>query len=76
MDADKITELILASAFEVSNSLECGFLEKVYERALLQEIRLRGLIVKSQGPFRILYKDLAVGEYLADLLVENQASWN
>jgi GxxExxY protein len=72
MDADKITEQILASAFEVSNSLGCGFLEKVYERALLQEIRSRGLTSRPQAAFRITYKGSVVGEYLADLLVENQ----
>lgn len=72
MDADKITEQILASAFEVSNSLGCGFLGKVYERALLQELRSRGLTAKPQAAFRITYKGSVVGEYLADLLVENQ----
>jgi GxxExxY protein len=72
MDADKITEQILASAFEVSNSLGCGFLEKVYERALLQEIRIRGFTAKAQATFRISYKGCVVGEYVADLLVEDQ----
>ncbi len=72
MDTDKITELILASAFEVSNTLGCGFLEKVYERALLQELRSRGLNATAQVSFRVIYKGCVVGDYFADILVENQ----
>jgi GxxExxY protein len=72
MHADEITSEILASAFEVVNQFGCGFAEKVYERALLQEVRSRGLKVKPQASFRVSYKGRPVGEYLADLLVEDQ----
>jgi hypothetical protein len=43
-----LTERILGAAFEVSNTLGCGFLEKIYERGLLEELRLRGIRVAAQ----------------------------
>ena len=72
MHADEITEAILGGAFEVANTLGCGFAEKVYERALTYELRERGLRVKPQALLRVPYKGRVVGEYLADLLVEEQ----
>lgn len=72
MHADEITETILSCAFEVSNTLGCGFVEKVYERALAHELRGRGLKVKPQASLRVPYKGTIVGEYLADLLVEDR----
>lgn len=71
MDADQITENILGAAFEVANTLGSGFLEKVYERSLLEEIRLGGLKAKAQVPLRVKYKGRAAGEYFTGLLVEN-----
>jgi GxxExxY protein len=72
MHADEITEAILSCAFEVANTLGCGFVEKVYERALTLELRDRGLKVKAQAGLRVPYKGRIVGEYLADLVVEDQ----
>jgi GxxExxY protein len=69
---DKLVEVVVGAAYEVSNVLGCGFLEKVYERALMRELILRGLGVESQVSFPIAYKQQCVGEYLADLLVEGQ----
>jgi GxxExxY protein len=69
---DKLIETIIGSAYEVANVLGCGFLEKVYERTLVRELASRGVIVRSQVAFPVLYKDQAVGDYVADLLVENQ----
>lgn len=45
---DAIAEAVIGAAYEVSNALGAGFLEKVYERALARELALRGLDVKSQ----------------------------
>ena len=72
MNADQITEQILGSAFEVSNVLGSGFSEKVYERALLEELRSRGLNVREQACLRLHYKGKIVGNYFLDLLVENE----
>jgi GxxExxY protein len=72
MHADEITEKILGAAFEVANTLGCGFLEKMYERALLLELRERGLRVKTQRTWRLAYKGRVIGEYRADIVVEDQ----
>jgi len=68
---DLPTERVLAAIFEVSNTLGAGFLEKVYERALLRELALRGISATAQASFAIAYKGQYVGEYFADILVEN-----
>ena len=57
---------------EVNKVLGPGFLEKVYERALLIELRNRGLKAESQVSVKVLYKDKHVGEYFADVLVEEK----
>jgi GxxExxY protein len=56
--------------FEVSNVLGAGFLEKIYERALLKELTLRGMAAVAQAPVNVTYKGDSVGEYFADILVE------
>lgn len=71
MDADDVIRSVVGAAYEVSNVLGAGFLEKVYHTALLQELTERGLAVESQVHYRIDYKGHCVGEYVADLLVEN-----
>ena len=72
MDIDDITYQIRGAIFEVNRVLGCGFLEKVYEKALLIELRERGLSAKGQVPLKVLYKEKPVGEYFADILVEGQ----
>ena len=64
-----ITDSILAAFYEVYHALGAGFLEKVYENALLIELRQRGLEVAQQVPIPVRYKGVPVGEYYADLLV-------
>ena len=70
MDINDITYAINGSVFEVNRVLGPGFLEKVYENALLIELRSRGLKAEAQVPIKVLYKDDVVGEYIADILVE------
>jgi GxxExxY protein len=67
-----VTEALIGSAFEVANVLGAGFLEKVYERALLRELALRGVSAKAQVSFPVWYKGQYVGEYVADLVVEEK----
>ncbi len=69
---DALAREIIGAAYEVSNCLGCGFLEKVYERAMMRELASRGVAVKSQVRFTVDYKGQPVGEYLADLVVEDQ----
>src|SRR5215471_13739188 len=68
---NQITEIIIGCAYTVGNSLGCGFLEKVYENALVHEIRKKGLDVKQQHEVTVHYDNIVVGSYCADLLVEN-----
>ena len=68
---DSLTERVIGAILEVSNILGAGFLEKVYERALLRELELRNIRATAQAPLTIRYKDHYVGEYYADLLIED-----
>jgi GxxExxY protein len=67
-----LTEAVIGAAFAVSNSLGCGFLEKVYENALAIELRRRGFGVRQQAPMEVRYRDEIVGLYSADLVVDEQ----
>jgi GxxExxY protein len=70
MDINDITYAINGAVFEVNRVLGPGFLEKVYENALLIELKSRGLKAQSQIPIKVLYREDVVGEYIADILVE------
>jgi GxxExxY protein len=67
-----LTEQIISAFYQVYNSLGVGFLEKVYENALLLELERRGLAVKQQAPIKVYYAGKIVGEYFADLVVEEK----
>ena len=67
-----LTEAVIGSAFEVANVLGAGFLEEVYERALIRELAFRGVSAKAQVSFPVCYKGQYVGEYVADLVVEEK----
>jgi len=68
---NSLSEKVLGAMFEVSNTLGAGFLEKVYERALVMELNIRGLRAAAQTSLEINYKGRIVGEYFADILVED-----
>ena len=67
-----VTERIIGCAFRVANALGHGFVEKVYENALAREMRKRGLGAVQQRGIVVFYDDVIVGEFTADLLVEDQ----
>jgi GxxExxY protein len=69
--SDSLTEQVIAAIFEVSNTLGAGFLEKVYERALVRELGLRGIRAVAQSSCAVIYKGQYVGEYFADIIVED-----
>jgi GxxExxY protein len=71
MDINDITYKINGAIYEVNRVLGPGFLEKVYENALLIELHERGLKTENQVPIEVQYKAANVGEYFADLLVED-----
>jgi GxxExxY protein len=68
----QLTEAVIGAAFEVHNVLGYGFLEKVYQRALQAELIRRGLHTAIEHPLKVNYKGAVVGEYFADLLVEEK----
>jgi GxxExxY protein len=72
MDINDITYAINGAVFEVNRVLGSGFLEKVYERALLIELKKRGLKAEGQVPIKVIYKKENVGEYFVGILVEKK----
>jgi len=70
----ELTQQITAGAFRVSNALGCGFLEKVYENAMVVELKRRGLEIAQQVPLRIVHLSETVGDYVADLVVAGPCS--
>ncbi len=69
---NKISEKIIGCAFTVSNTLGSGFLEKVYQNALVIELLNEGLEVEKEKAITIFYQGKVVGEYFADILVNQQ----
>ena len=67
---DHLTDRIIGSALTVSNALGAGFLEKVYENALAQELRRAGLAVAQQRGVAVTYDGVIVGDYAVDLLIQ------
>lgn len=67
-----ITGQILKIAFEVHDTLGCGFLEKVYERALIYELQQIKMKTEVQKSIKITYKGQNVGNYMADIVVEDK----
>ncbi len=68
----ELTYKIIGAAYEVYNALGSGFLEKVYENAMLIELESVGLKVQQQAPIKVTYNGKTIGEYFADLLVEEK----
>jgi GxxExxY protein len=68
----ELTKEIIGCAFEVQNNLGCGFLEKVYHKALTSEFNHKGLKADSKKSIKISYKGEKVGLYIPDFVVENK----
>ena len=62
---------VIGCAFAVSNSMGCGFLEKVYENALAVELQYTGISYSQQASFLVRHRQVVVGKYQPDLLVED-----
>jgi len=68
---EKLTSTIIKTFYEVYNELGYGFLEKVYQNSLYLELKNKGYKVEAQKKILVYYKGIEVGEYYADLLVED-----
>lgn len=72
MDIEQIMTDIVQCAYEVRGALKPGFLEKVYENAMAIELRSRGYDVKQQVVIDVRYKGYKVGNYIADLIINDK----
>ena len=70
-DREEVARVIVQAFYFVYNALGYGFLEKVYENALVLELRERGIFVQQQQATPVYFKGVQVGDYYADLLIEN-----
>ena len=68
----KVTERIIEVFYRVYNKLGYGFLEKVYENAMMIEFRKEGVHAVSQFAIKVFYENQIIGEYYADILVDNK----
>ena len=68
----ELTEKIIKIYYKVYNTLGYGFLEKVYENAMIIEFRKANIPAVSQDPIKVLYENEVIGEYYADLLVDRK----
>jgi GxxExxY protein len=67
-----LTDKIIQAFYKVYNNLRYGFLEKVYENAMMIELKKGNLSVISQSPIRVYYDEKLIGEYYADLLIDDK----
>jgi GxxExxY protein len=72
MKYSDLTEKTINAAYKVHNELGFGFLEKVYQNALMIELKTMGLKANSEMPIKVYYQDQIVGEYVADIIVEDK----
>ncbi len=68
----ELTEKIIKIFYRVYNKLGYGFLEKVYENAMMIEFKREGILAVSQSPIKVFYDGEVIGEYYADILVDNK----
>lgn len=68
---EELTNSIIKTFYDVYNELGFGFLEKVYQNALFIELRSRGFKVEAQKQIKVNYKTFEVGEYYADIIVND-----
>jgi GxxExxY protein len=72
VEEQELTEKIIGCAMKVHGTLGCGFLESVYQKALLHELRKAGLNATGEIPLKVIYDDEIVGDFFADIVVEGK----
>ncbi len=72
MKHKEVSEKIIKIFYRVYNKLGYGFLEKIYEKAMMIEFKKQDIPAASQSPITVLYDNTLVGEYFADILVDNK----
>ncbi len=69
---DELIKIIINASYTVHNKLGAGFLEKIYEKALSIELRKHGIAVECQHPISVYYDEEKIGDYFADLFIDNR----
>lgn len=69
---EKLTSKIIEAYYNVYNELGYGFLEKIYENAMIVELEEMGFTAVSQKPIEVFYKGKNIGNYFADIIVEDE----
>lgn len=69
---NELTDKVIGAYYKVYNALGYGYLEKVYQNAMKVELEQKGVRVEAQKPIKVFYSGVVVGEYFADLLVEQK----
>ncbi|MEZ6096362.1 MAG: GxxExxY protein [Pirellulaceae bacterium] len=71
MKHDELTQKIIGCAYQVYNNMGSGYLESVYEKCLMIELKKSGLCASSQKPIQVTYDGEIVGDFIADLVIED-----
>ena len=72
MKHQALTAKIIECAYKVHNKLGFGFLESVYQNALMIELGKAGLSAEAQSPIKVFYEDRIIGDFIADIIVEDK----
>ncbi len=72
MDSNELIKKIIQCAYNVRMQLSAGYLESIYKKALLIELRENGLLAEEEWPITVFYNDIVVGEYRADIIVNRE----
>jgi GxxExxY protein len=72
MKYQELTHKIINAAYQVHKVLGYGFLEKVYQSALMVELAKRGILAEKERPLKIHYESEVVGDYVCDIVVEDK----
>jgi len=67
-----LTEKIIGCAYQVYNALGAGFIEEIYENALMIELKNAALTAQQQYPVKVYYQGILIGDYVADIIVEDK----
>ncbi len=69
---EDLTEQVIGVCIEVSNELGTGFLESVYQKALVIALSQKGFVVEEQIPLKVKFRGQVVGEFYPDILINDK----
>ena len=76
MEIESLIKTIIQCAYNVRMQLAAGFLETVYQKALVIELKEKGIDAETEIPINVYYNNIVVGEFRADIIVEKKSSLN